>query len=469
MQLMGRAPDHLNDKQLRVLRWVERGCPDGEYVDDNYGHRITAKALASRGLVRIAGHGPSWKATLTDVGVSRLAELVPSATAESAGEKTADVADDLTALASRLKEADGRLDFNDRDDDVDYPKLVWRFNRSEHRPRGKELYLSHPSWQDQRQLRMEYRDWYWDLVEIPEVQAVAAKSHLGALAKTFLESKGDQFVTKESLPRAARIIESIVRYAAKAGITVRDPRAMDERTRRNGGSARAWSGHIELESGEAVLRVQVREVAGRGGEKFDWSIGGSFDRKLYDQVQRLPQWQRNRNYWFVPTGKLELRVARPGFGFDGPKWSDTRTQQLENHLGEVFQRLDVARLERQAANRQARAAEEERQRDWDAAMTRARASFRASQEEALLVEQAGKWRRQREVAAFVAELIRLDDGSDPTVRQWVETGQRVVERLDAFEELAKPNFTKPTAQDLEPFLDGWSAWGPSRRQRDSKR
>lgn len=35
---------HLNDKQLRVLRWIERGSPDGEYVDDNYGHRITSKS-----------------------------------------------------------------------------------------------------------------------------------------------------------------------------------------------------------------------------------------------------------------------------------------------------------------------------------------------------------------------------------------------------------------------------------------
>lgn len=165
--------EHLNDKQLRVLRWIDRGCPDGEYVNDNYGHRITAKALASRGLVRIEGHGPSWKATLTDAGVSRVAEHVTSATAASAEKETADVEDALTALVYRLKEAGGRLDLNDRDDDVNYPKLVWRFNKSEHRPHGKELHLSHPSWQDQRELRLEYRDWYWDLVETPEVEAVA--------------------------------------------------------------------------------------------------------------------------------------------------------------------------------------------------------------------------------------------------------------------------------------------------------
>lgn len=43
------SPAYLNDKQTRVLRWVDHGCPAGEYVNDNYGHRITTKALASRG------------------------------------------------------------------------------------------------------------------------------------------------------------------------------------------------------------------------------------------------------------------------------------------------------------------------------------------------------------------------------------------------------------------------------------
>lgn len=459
---MPRERDHLNDKQLRVLRWIERGCPDGEFVDDNYGHRITAKALASRGLVRVAGHGPSWKATLTDAGASRVAELTPPATPGEAVAEPAGAANALTVLLDRLEAAGGSLDVNDRDDDIDYGKLVWRFNRSEYRPRGKELYISHPNWRDQKQLRLEYRDWYWDLVEKPEVQAVAAKSRLGTLAKAFLDSKSDQFVTRDSLTRAARIIESIVRHAASSGITTRDPRVVDERTRRNGGSTREWSGHIELDAGDAVLRVQVREVAGRGGEKFDWSSDGTFDRKRYDQIQRLPLWQRNRNYWFVPTGRLELRVARPGYSFDGSKWGDTRTQPLEDRLGDVFQRLGVAELEAQAANQRARALQEQAERDWAAAMTRAKTLFRAAQEESLLVDQAAIWRRHEEVRAFTAELRRRDDGSDPNLQAWIETGERVANRLDAFTALAAPSFPAPTAQDLQPYLGTWSAWGPTR-------
>ena len=57
----------LNEIQVSVLAWIRDGCPDGVYPD-GYGHRLTARALASRGLVKISGHGDSWRAELTDKG-----------------------------------------------------------------------------------------------------------------------------------------------------------------------------------------------------------------------------------------------------------------------------------------------------------------------------------------------------------------------------------------------------------------
>ncbi len=57
----------LNAAQVQVLAWIRDGCPEGIYPD-GYGHRLTARALASRGLVKISGHGDSWRAELTDKG-----------------------------------------------------------------------------------------------------------------------------------------------------------------------------------------------------------------------------------------------------------------------------------------------------------------------------------------------------------------------------------------------------------------
>lgn len=58
----------LNAKQQSVLHWIIRGCPSGVYPEGDYSHRITARALETRGLVRLRGHGPSWEAVPTDRG-----------------------------------------------------------------------------------------------------------------------------------------------------------------------------------------------------------------------------------------------------------------------------------------------------------------------------------------------------------------------------------------------------------------
>lgn len=58
----------LNESQAAVLAWIVEGCPAGIYPDGSFNHRITARALESRGLVKVEGHGSSWRATATDRG-----------------------------------------------------------------------------------------------------------------------------------------------------------------------------------------------------------------------------------------------------------------------------------------------------------------------------------------------------------------------------------------------------------------
>lgn len=56
----------LNERQLDILRWIGEGTPEREWPD--WSHRTTAKALQSRGLVKVRGRGPTWTATVTDRG-----------------------------------------------------------------------------------------------------------------------------------------------------------------------------------------------------------------------------------------------------------------------------------------------------------------------------------------------------------------------------------------------------------------
>lgn len=65
-----RSSIRLNEGQAAVLAWIVDGCPAGVFPDGSFNHRITARALESRHLVKIEGHGSSWRATPTDRGRS---------------------------------------------------------------------------------------------------------------------------------------------------------------------------------------------------------------------------------------------------------------------------------------------------------------------------------------------------------------------------------------------------------------
>ncbi|WIB25398.1 hypothetical protein [Curtobacterium sp. MCSS17_015] len=455
---MPHASHHLNDKQLRVLRWVERGCPDGEYVDDNYGHRITAKALASRGLLTITGHGPSWKAVLTAAGTARVAaeQGAPTVQAPDSGAQSS-AAEELVA---RLDAAGRALTIDKPDGDVDYVKLVDAVNRSDARPRGKKLSCRRKHWTQAWPLVIEYDDFFWDLVDVPNVPPVAPRARLGAHAKTFAESKSDQFVTKELIPRASRVIEAFARYAEQLGYAVRDPREVDAKKQRRGERIPPWSGHVEVDTGDTVMRIQLREVAGRGGKKFEYYQAGKFDQQEYNRIQRLPAWQQSRHYWFVPTGQLEIRLARPNSSFDGAKWAQTKTRTVEDRLGEVFQSIEVGRLQAQARVRQAEEHKRQRAVDWAAAMEKAKRLFRDEQRRALIASHAATWAEYQQLESFTDELVRRYQAGEDDLGPWVTLAQSVTADADPFRSLSGHTFPDPKHEDLRPFLRGWSPYGP---------
>lgn len=72
----------LNEKQQAVLAWIVRGCPPGVYPEDEYSHRVAARALKNRGLVELSGHSKSWRAVATERG-----RRWPEATEEDARER----------------------------------------------------------------------------------------------------------------------------------------------------------------------------------------------------------------------------------------------------------------------------------------------------------------------------------------------------------------------------------------------
>ncbi len=60
----------LNETQLAVLRWIGDGSPAA--VMEGHGHRVSAAALRTRGLIKISGRSTTWRASLTPAGQAAL-------------------------------------------------------------------------------------------------------------------------------------------------------------------------------------------------------------------------------------------------------------------------------------------------------------------------------------------------------------------------------------------------------------
>ncbi|KXP08409.1 hypothetical protein [Tsukamurella tyrosinosolvens] len=63
---MAKPPPRLTVAQFDLLRWIADGCKDGVY--EGTSHRVSARSLHNRGLVKVAGKSATWTATATPEG-----------------------------------------------------------------------------------------------------------------------------------------------------------------------------------------------------------------------------------------------------------------------------------------------------------------------------------------------------------------------------------------------------------------
>src|SRR5690242_16902078 len=89
----------LSPLQAAVLRWIGDGSPPG--IMDAYGHRISAAALRSRGLIKISGRSRSWRAQITPAGRALLDSMRLPRETDANRPDAAPSATDLTADQDR--------------------------------------------------------------------------------------------------------------------------------------------------------------------------------------------------------------------------------------------------------------------------------------------------------------------------------------------------------------------------------
>ncbi|PPG18963.1 hypothetical protein C5C74_08280 [Rathayibacter sp. AY1E8] len=440
---MSRLPSTLNEKQVEILRWVEEGCPS-EWYPDGFAHRITARALDTRGYVRVLGRGPSWSAMITPAG----REWLEQHAADSQGLPSAE-ADELYA---RVRAADGLLELEDDADESMYQRLVDEYLESPSRERGKKMILRR-SWYFSRTAAVEIVGVFEEIV--PHGYAVVADEGRvrHPLAKAFLADPRRSFVTPDHMARAARVLEAAIEDAASRGWEVL-MHAQSEEWRRD--TWRAGDAHFDVQAAEARYAVQIREISAQGGKPIP-----------YGASSRGPAWIGGRTTEFVSTGRLELRLFGRLQDHDGTPFREVKRplKPMGLVIDELMRAIAITELELEERRQQEERTRRRQQAQWEAIYAQAITQHEEAARVAELSKQVERWTQAEELRAYVDAAERKVLAAAPKdLREWLRWARG---RADALDPLQHPDhlvpvIPPPSAEDLRPFMHGLDPHGPPR-------
>jgi hypothetical protein len=478
----------LNTAQLEVLAWVRDGCPAGVY--DDWSHRITARALHNRGLIRVNGFGASWTATIEPDGIyylkhgahrsglqapaertkpASIAETAPPAALPCAAEPSTssgpaapraarrkpgvterfieeligmgaaglDVATDSLNLVRRRvvdAERDGRVPSGMR--------IAFRPVRYGER-HGTRVWLERiPGWQE-RVLRTRRRG--------PIERSAPAE-----------ELDGSEAFQVKGAPRerALRMVDALVQGAEAEGVKVRA-----------GLGARVDNGRSARLDGR---RDELVFVIGPDQARL-WFLQGTVQVPHVPSARELARARQGflfPDFDDVPDENLTIMIEGKSAAFWAATWKDAEQQRLEpmlpRILEEILFKLDAKLAARQEEQRRekARLRELEQQRHaWDQAREHAVQAFRDQFVVNEMLDQAKTWRRATQLQQYAQAIRRNAEGFDSEQRQralaWADAIEAQAQRANPLPDRAfPPKPPEPTNEDLKPFMGRHGLWRP---------
>ncbi|MDX2908121.1 hypothetical protein [Streptomyces griseiscabiei] len=171
------------------------------------------------------------------------------------------------------------------------------------------------------------------------------------------------------------------------------------------------------------------------------------------------------------SSRLVVEVAHGLTGRPG-RWRDRKSRTLEQSLGLVLGEIEARAVEDARRRESEERAREERAVRWREAMEEAKELAVREQFAEVLREEAGRWREAVVIGeycdALEHRLIELDGGADEqaleSVRRWLEWARGYGRAIDPLgQPQGMPIPRDPTADELRPYLRGWSPEGPERR------
>ncbi|WP_157110897.1 hypothetical protein [Nocardia anaemiae] len=450
---MVRRSDPINDRQADLLERIADG--DTLSKPDDSPQRTTAYALQARGLITISKRAGVFTASITDAGKYYLKHgRHPEAPVSTTGHFATKTAEAKT-LIDRIRKAPNetvRISEPDEQTRAAYRRAVHAAKQSGLVPKGRVLRYTGRSSGDiiVRLLDADQPDETdWNRVRL---RARKPKFGVQDLRQLLTENPAAIQVSDSQRERAVRFLLELNNAAAKHDQEVRIAR-------------RGQYAKLGYRVGMAQWDLTLVEdyVDSRGHPADRWQIKYS-----YNGVK--------------PTGKLRLTIGS-SWSTNSNTWTDDKRSPLERRVRQIINDVkaafDRAERQREEDHRKhlAQLAEWERQqaeeqREWESTLADARPKATAMLRRRTLVAALRAWRAAQDLRQICTVLDSAaavaDQDGDPklavNLRNWSVGGRELAERLDPTTGLAALGVIdfdiEPAADDLRPYLKGWSPDGP---------
>ncbi|WP_326768758.1 hypothetical protein OG978_33270 [Streptomyces sp. NBC_01591] len=452
----------LNERQLAVLEWVGKGCPEGFSAY----YKTSCPALQNRGLAKVTRRGGVWNAVLTDAGRHYLAHGTYPEPKSPARAFPAPRLPKITTppstprvprqprktytvqLLEELDAAGGRVLKSGPDADA-WLRRAASASRSGRIPKIKELRWGRH--RDGVEIKLvDTPAWRLAVLEPVKVPVRLVRPH--AVVRTMLKAKQPLGLTRSVQQRALRIVHALLTASERNGHTC-SAGALGK-----GPGDNRWLPHDP----HFMITAQGQTVEFRVVQEMDRSEHIPTDKELADAKKY--SWARIPRYDYTPSERLRVDL-RGGQAHYGSEWANSSERSVEDQLAEIVHEIglrgEVSERERLAE------VEEARQRclRWEAAMAEARAQYAEDYRVRQLESQETAWRQATRLSEFL-EAARthaetLPPGLERTrAEEWIEWAMGHVAREHP---MARPlrllDIPEPHADDLKPFLRGWSPYG----------
>lgn len=139
---------------------------------------------------------------------------------------------------------------------------------------------------------------------------------------------------------------------------------------------------------------------------------------------------------------------------------------MEDRLPAVLRELQIRALEDDHRRQEQARHVEEKRRLWEQAMEQARHDFREASRARELAGQLERWRLARDVDAYLSQMRAVisqmaAEDERAEAEGWLAWVTEYRQSIDPLRQpLRMPPEAEPRKEDLRPFLNGWSPYGP---------